>query len=99
MRYAKRIDGNQKAIVSELRAYGFRVRVTSDVGHGFPDLLVWKNKRAVGVEIKVAGKRKQLTAEETEMGDWWQDLGANYLVAESAQEIVEWFKAAEEKQK
>jgi hypothetical protein len=37
---AKKVDGNQAIIVSALRAADCHVEILSDVGHGFPDLLV-----------------------------------------------------------
>ncbi len=36
----KRTDGNQIEIVSDLRRVGLTVAVTSNVGDGFPDLVV-----------------------------------------------------------
>ena len=35
-----RTDANQKRIVEVLRAHGVQVFCTSDVGYGFPDLIV-----------------------------------------------------------
>jgi hypothetical protein len=37
---AKRVDANQKQIVSELRNLGYSVMVMSDLGHGKPDICV-----------------------------------------------------------
>ncbi len=91
MRYAKRIDENQKQIVSELRSYGFIVNITSHIGNGFPDILIAKDRKALGVEIKVKGKRKDLTDDEITMMTWWVELGMKYVVAETTEEILkEW---------
>lgn len=40
IRYAKRVDGNQKTIVRGLRQIGASVAITSGLGFGFPDLVV-----------------------------------------------------------
>ena len=97
-RHAKRTDENQKAIVTELRSYGFIVKVVSNLGGGMPDILVAKDKRAIGVEIKDTGKRKQVTDAEIEMRVWWEQLGMKYIIAENAGEIVtEWNKMVKEK--
>jgi len=87
-RYSKRTDENQKSIVNELRSYGFIVKVTSHVHFGFPDILIAKDRKAMGVEIKVKGKRKDLTDEEITMQSWWDSLGMKYIVAENVQEII-----------
>lgn len=92
MRHAKRTDENQKALVTELRALNFFVRVTSNVGNGFPDILVAKDRIAFGVEVKVKGKRKHLTDAEIEMRVWWEQLGMKYVVAETAGEVVDAWK-------
>ena len=92
MRHAKRTDENQKSVVNELRSYGFEVKVTSHVGHGFPDFLVAKNRKCAGVELKVKGKRKELTDDEITMQSWWEQLGMKYIVAESTEEILKSFK-------
>ena len=91
-RYAKRTDANHKDIVTELRTFGFIVKDTSAVGRGFPDILVAKDRKAIGVEIKDKGKRKQVTDFEIEMRVWWRELGMNYIVAESTEEILKAFK-------
>ena len=87
-RHAKRTDDNQKAIVNELRSYGFLVKVTSHIGHGTPDIFIAKDRKAIGVEIKVKGKRKDLTDDEITMMSWWDELGMKYVVAENVQEII-----------
>lgn len=92
MRHAKRTDENQKSIVNELRSYGFTVDITSNIGNGFPDAIVSKNHRAIGVEIKNIGKRKQLTDKEIKFRCLWVDLGMTYIVAETTKEILYEFK-------
>ncbi len=94
MRYANRTDKNHKDIVTELRTFGFIVKDTSGIGKGFPDILVSKNRKAIGVEIKDKGKRKQVTDFEVEMRVWWEELGMKYIIAETTEEIVKSFKDA-----
>jgi len=91
-RHAKRTDENQKSVVNELRSYGFEVKVTSSIGHGFPDFLISKDRKAAGVELKAKGKRKELTDDEITMQTWWIALGMNYIVAEDTGEILTAFK-------
>lgn len=42
VRYAAKVDKNQASIVRCLRQAGCRVRDTSAVGQGFPDLIVYR---------------------------------------------------------
>jgi hypothetical protein len=42
LRRAARIDRTQPEIVQALRARGYSVAITSQCGHGFPDLVVGK---------------------------------------------------------
>lgn len=96
-RYAKRTDANHKDIITELRTYGFIVKDTSGVGKGFPDCLVAKDRVAMGVEIKVDGKKEDLTDAEIEMKSWWEALGIKYVVAESAGDVVKAFNKLRDK--
>ena len=62
MRKHGRTDGNQREIVSALRAAGCFVQSVADVGNGCPDLIVAYHGRVFMMEIKDgAGK---LTADE-----------------------------------
>jgi len=57
MRRAARTDGNQKKIVSALRAAGERVHVTSGLGGGFPDLVTWSRRAGLKLlEVKDGDK-------------------------------------------
>lgn len=81
---AKRPDGNQGEIVEVLRALGCLVEVTSDVGRGFPDLVV-RTRRGTVLLIEVKdcrqplGKRK-LTPDELQFAARW---GTSYVVVSS----------------
>ena len=58
-----RVDANQGEIVGALRAVGCAVCSLADLGHGFPDLLVWHPRRGyLLVEVKMPGGK--LTADE-----------------------------------
>ena len=66
MRYAKRVDANQDAIVSALRAAGAYVWII-----GLPvDLLVGYKNHTFLVEIKTDA-RKRLTALQTDFFENW----------------------------
>lgn len=49
---AKRIDGNQNAIVAALRKCGASVQILSSVGNGCPDILVGHLGHNLVMEIK-----------------------------------------------
>ena len=50
-----RVDKNQQQIVSALRKLGCSVAITSDVGVGFPDLVIGLNGVNFMVELKSEG--------------------------------------------
>lgn len=96
-RYNKRSDSNHKPIANELRSYGFTVKDTHYIHHGFPDMLVAKDRVAIGVEIKVEGKKEELTDAEIEMRSWFDVLGMRYIVAESTSDILKAFEELRDK--
>jgi hypothetical protein len=51
-RWASKVDRNHKAVVDTLRACGWRVKDTSRVGQGFPDLVIAKGGRTMLAEVK-----------------------------------------------
>jgi len=71
-----RVDDNQADIVEALRAAGVQVRVMSDVGGGFPDLLC-KHRRTGNLlllEVKDGSKPpsdRKLTALEEKFAKVW----------------------------
>lgn len=52
---SKRVDGNQSAIVSALRAVGAAVQDLHEVGKGFPDVLCCWRGKLILMEIKAPG--------------------------------------------
>lgn len=71
----RRTDRNQKEMVELLRDLGLSVRVTSDLGKGFPDLTVGYNDRTYLVELKDGSKPpscRKLTTDEQEFFDNWK---------------------------
>jgi len=92
MRAAK-IDINQNEIVKKLRCIpGVSVHITSRLGDGFPDLVVgYRKKLTLLVELKKPGKYK-LTEREI---DFCESTQCNYMVAQSAEEIINKIKILE----
>ena len=87
MRRAARVDVNQNAIVKELRNLGYSVAITSQLGSGFPDIVVGKGGVNLLVELKATVKDK-LTTHEKDFQDKWQ---GQYLVAYCVGDIVRGF--------
>lgn len=52
MRHYRKADHNQASIVKALQRVGYHVTDLAGVGHGVPDLLLTKARRAYLVEIK-----------------------------------------------
>jgi len=67
---AKRVDRNQPKIVKELRDLGYSVAITSDLGRGFPDIVVGYAGLNILVELKADGKKKLTDDEEKFFSDW-----------------------------
>lgn len=74
MRFAARVDDNQKEIVSALRKVGATVQSLAAVGKGCPDLLVGYNGTTYLMEVKDPSKPKsdiQLTPDQREWHSKW----------------------------
>lgn len=89
MRRARRTDGNQVVIVRTLRDCGCIIEVTSDVGRGFPDLVVRTPRgRVLLVEVKdgsLSPSRQALTPDERALSLRW---GRSYVVVKSIDEAI-----------
>jgi hypothetical protein len=92
MRYAKRIDANQNAIVETLRECGATVRVVSQ-GDGIPDLLVGYQGYTILMEVKDGGKvpsARKLTPAEQKFFDEWR--GGMLVVVNSVEDAIDVLK-------
>jgi len=78
----KRVDANQKQIVSELRQMGFSV----EPGHD--DLLVGFGGITLWVEVKNPDGKNKLQPSQEKLYEEWK---GSYLVARTTEEIVAWF--------
>ena len=70
MTYARKVDGNQKAIVESLRAVGASVLDLSRVGQGCPDILAAKGPHSWLIEVK--GPKGTLTPDQVKFIDAWR---------------------------
>ena len=86
MRYG-RVDNNQSQIITTLRTIpGLSVANTSQLGDGFPDMVVGYEGFDFLFEIKDTGKRRDLTPKEIDFQHKWT---GHYDVIESADEVLE----------
>jgi hypothetical protein len=89
MRRAAKIDANQNEIVKETRRFGASVTITSQLGKGFPDVIVgWKGKNYLW-EIKDGSKcpsQRKLTPDEEEWHEAWQGQKA---IIESTEQAIQ----------
>lgn len=87
MRRAARIDANQPTIVAALRRAGVRVRITSQFGDGFPDLVACYRGRLMMLEVKDGAKppsERRLTPAEAEFHRDWPEHTAVVETPEQA---------------
>ena len=74
-RRSARTDDNQTDIVDALRAIGCSVRITSNVGDGFPDLIIGDRGINYLMEVKDGNKaksRQNLTDDQKDFHDEWR---------------------------
>ena len=74
IRYANRIDANQRLLVEVWRRLGAQVLILSAVGKGCPDCLLSYNGHNVLVELKDGSKppsARKLTEQQTEFHKTW----------------------------
>ena len=87
MKYG-RTDDNQKQVVSELRKLGISVAVTSDLGHGFPDLVIGYKGLNFLIELKDGKKPPSKRKRTQDQKDFQHDWSGWYAVACSLHEIL-----------
>lgn len=88
MRLKARVDVNQKKIVNQLRRCGFSVAITSQLGNGFPDIVVGAAGRNYLFEIKDPEKpnsARKLTDDEKSFQEAWS---GQYDVIESVDDAI-----------
>lgn len=81
-----RHDANHKPISDELKARGYSVKDTSQLGNDFPDLIVGRWGRDVKVELKSDG---ELSEGQIKFAREWQ--GEKPIMARTIEEIVDYF--------
>jgi len=89
MRRAGRIDANQNLIVAGLRDCGYSVAITSQLGSGFPDIIVGSSSgRNYLFEIKDPSQppsKRKLTKDEEEFKASWR---GQYAVIETLDDAL-----------
>ena len=94
MRRAAKVDGNQNAIVSDLRKLGCSVAITSALGKGFPDIVVGLRGRNYLFEIKDPAQppsKQRLTPDERDFaGDWFGQYSVITSVEDVFKSIALW---------
>jgi hypothetical protein len=84
MRFRARTDANQAEIVKALRAAGAKVAITSQLGGGFPDLVVGFGGRIALLEVKDPTKPardQRLTEREAEFFEQWIDYPVTVVLS------------------
>jgi Holliday junction resolvase len=86
MRKRGKVDQNQAEIVDALRKAGAEVYITSNMGGGFPDLLVMYRSTLLLIECKSKGGR--MTSDEQAFYNKWQDCTVVVYSVEEALEAI-----------
>lgn len=85
---AKRVDANQKEIVSTFRALGASVQILSDLGKGCPDLVVGIFGKNYLIEVKNGKKPlsgQKLTEPEEKFFKAWK---GQVCIIKSTDEVI-----------
>lgn len=89
--FPKRVDKNQKKIVSFFRDNGASVLVLSAVGHGCPDICVGYGGHNILIEIKNGDfpkSQQKLTQNEQKWHDDWQGYACVINSVEEAGDLL-----------
>ena len=91
MRRAARVDANQQRIVDGARRVGYRVSITSTVGQGFPDLVVWNpaSRKLMLIEVKDPSQppsKRELTQDQVDFHACFEGATA---VVETVEQLIE----------
>jgi hypothetical protein len=86
---AKKVDGNQSAIIGVLRSIGATVTVLSDVGLGCPDLLIGWRDHNILLEVKnLQGRGDRMTPAEVDWIERWKGQVAIVHDADEALRVL-----------
>ena len=86
MRHRGRVDKTQNEIVVALRNVGAKVAITSNLGNGFPDLIVGYRDTIWLMEVKSKGG-KLTQDEESFYSEWRPYMVVVYTVDEALKAI------------
>ena len=92
MRRAARVDANQGEIDGALRAMGWLVWPTHQLGKGFPDRLIAKGGRLVLFEVKDGAKvpsARKLTEDEGRARDRFNAAGVKILLVTCVADLAQ----------
>lgn len=87
----RRVDNNQKQVVTALRKCGFSVAITSMIGKGFPDLVIAKAGVTHLCELKNPAMFKsgqRLTKDEEIFHEGWK---GKIITANNIDDIIKAF--------
>ena len=87
-KYAAKSDANQQTIMNELRQLGVSVRSIHRHGEGIPDILCGWQGRTFIFEVKVPGKRDDLTSAEVAFQENWRGQCDVVTTTEEAWDII-----------
>ena len=91
MRLRGRTDANQAAVVRDLRKLGASVAMTSNLGTGYPDILVGWRDRNFWFELKDPNQppsKKKLTDDEKDFHLAWSGQIAVIETVEDALDVM-----------
>ncbi len=78
-KYAHKIDVNQVEIVNDLRKLGYSVGITSQLGSGFPDIIVASPRTGHNYLFEIKTDNAKLTQDEQLFFDTWDVIVANNI--------------------
>lgn len=87
----KRVDNNQKEIVTQLRQLGYSVSHTHTIGSGFPDIVVGQEGKNYLFEIKNYNQppsKRILTQDEQKFHSSWSGQVSIIHTAQEAVNII-----------
>jgi hypothetical protein len=91
VRRSAKVDDNQGEIDAALRAMGWRVWPTHQLGKGFPDRIAIKAGRVVFIEVKDGKKKpsaRKLTPAERVAHDEFAAFGVHVHVIEKVEDLA-----------